>query len=536
MKVYITSAAAEAGEATKAKAVPHQQQQAARRGCRSAVVTGFLAGVLLFRAALLAIEASASLCPSATGCLDWRAGLGDWLYGGSGDAMEEFRKEWRRGRREASLLDPVVVEAAPDSLDGLMAEMDTMLASYDRLDMEAVVLKIMAMLLKMDRKVKSSRIRALFNRHLASLGVPKSMHCLTLRLAEEFAVNSAARSPVPLPEHAPRLTDGSYLHVAVVTDNVLAAAVAVASTVSSSADPARLVFHVVTDKKSYVPMHSWFALHPVSPAVVEVKGLHQFDWHDGGAIASVMRTIEEVQRSSMEYHQCDRSVVREYRRLEASKPSTFSLLNYLKIHLPEFFPELGRVILLDDDVVVREDLSGLWEQALGENIIGAVGGDHAGDDGAVCNEKTLGDHLNFTDPEVSAPSLGLQSSRCAWSWGVNIVDLDAWRRTNVTDTYQLWLEKANRESGFRLWKVGSLPPALIAFDGRVQAVEPRWHLRGLGWHAPDAELLHRSAVLHFSGPRKPWLEVASPDLRKLWLGHLNGSDSFLQGCGVVEQQ
>ncbi|KAF0920229.1 hypothetical protein E2562_034037 [Oryza meyeriana var. granulata] len=429
MKVYITSAAPAAGEATKAKAAP--QQPASRRGCRSAIVTGLLAGVLLFRAALLAIEAGASLCPSATGCLDWRAGLGDWLYGGSGDAVEEFMNEWRRGRREASLLDPVVVEAAPDSLDGLMAEMDTMLASYDRLDMEAVVLKIMAMLLKMDRKVKSSRIRALFNRHLASLGIPKSMHCLTLRLAEEFAVNSAARSPVPLPEHAPRLADASYLHVAIVTDNVLAAAVAVASAVRSSSEPARLVFHVVTDKKSYVPMHSWFALHPVSPAVVEVKGLHQFDWRDGGVIASVMRTIEEVQRSSMEFHQCDVSVVREYRRLEASMPSTFSLLNYLKIHLPEFFPELGRVILLDDDVVVRKDLTGLWEQDLGENIIGAV-----------CIEKTLGDHLNFTDPEVSTPSLGFQSSRCAWSWGINIVNLDVWRRTNVTDTYQLWLEKA----------------------------------------------------------------------------------------------
>lgn len=536
MKVYITSAAPLAGEATKAMASPpspppHQHQQAAtRRGCRSAVVTGLLAGVLLFRAALLTIEAGASLCPSTTGCLDWRAGLGDWLYGGSGDAMEEFMKEWRRGRREASLLDPVVVEAAPDSLDGLMAEMDTMLASYDRLDMEAVVLKIMAMLLKMDRKVKSSRIRALFNRHLASLGIPKSMHCLTLRLAEEFAVNSAARSPVPLPEHAPRLADASYLHVAIVTDNVLAAAVAVASAVRSSAEPARLVFHVVTDKKSYVPMHSWFALHPVSPAVVEVKGLHQFDWRDGGAIASVMRTIEEVQRSSMEYHQCDASVVREYRRLEASKPSTFSLLNYLKIHLPEFFPELGRVILLDDDVVVRKDLTGLWEQHLGENIIGAVGGHNPGEDGVVCIEKTLGDHLNFTDPEVSNV---LESARCAWSWGVNVVNLDAWRRTNVTDTYQLWLEK-NRESGFRLWKMGSLPPALIAFDGRVQAVEPRWHLRGLGWHTPDGEQLQRSAVLHFSGPRKPWLEVAFPELRELWLGHLNRSDSFLQGCGVVE--
>jgi len=174
-------------------------------------------------------------------------------------------KEWRRTHRAATLLDPVVVEAAPDSLDALMAEMGAALASYDgRLDMEAVAVKMMAMLLKMDRKVKSSRVRALFNRHLASLGVPKSVHCLTLRLAEEFAVNSAARSPVPPPEHAPRLTDASYLHVALVTDNVLAAAVAVASAARSAANPGRLVFHVVTDKKSYVPMHSWFALHPAS--------------------------------------------------------------------------------------------------------------------------------------------------------------------------------------------------------------------------------------------------------------------------------
>lgn len=54
-------------------------------------------------------------------------------------------REWKRSHTEASLLDPVVVEAAPDSLDGLMAEMDTILASYDRLDMEALVVKIMAM-------------------------------------------------------------------------------------------------------------------------------------------------------------------------------------------------------------------------------------------------------------------------------------------------------------------------------------------------------------------------------------------------------
>ncbi|KAJ1285214.1 hypothetical protein BS78_03G262800 [Paspalum vaginatum] len=525
MRVYITAAAAAAAagagddgdDVTKPKASQHPQQQAARRGCRSALVTGLLAGLLLFRAALLAIEAGASLCPPTAG----------------GDVMEEFMKEWRRSHgREATLLDPVVVEAAPDSLDALMAEMATMLAAYDdRLDVEAVAIKMMAMLLKMDRKVKSSRIRALFNRNLASLGVPKSVHCLTLRLAEEFAVNSAARSPVPPPEHAPRLADASYLHVALVTDNVLAAAVAVASAVRSAADPDRLVFHVVTDKKSHVPMHSWFALHPVEPAVVEVKGLHQFDWRDAGVVASVMRTVEEVQRSALDYHRCcdDGSAERERRRIEASKPSTFSLLNYLKIHLPEFFPELGRVMLLDDDVVVRKDLAGLWQQDLDGKIIGAVGA-HEG--GGVCIDKTFGDHLNFSHPD--APGL-IRSSKCAWSWGVSVVDLDAWRRTNVTDTYQFWLQK-NRESGFRLWQMASLPPALIAFDGRVQEIEPLWHLPGLGWSVPDPELVEFSAVLHFSGPRKPWLEVAFPELRQLWLGHLNASDSFLQGCGVVGWQ
>jgi len=60
---------------------------------------------------------------------------------------QEFMKEWRRTHRAATLLDPVVVEAAPDSLDALKAEMGAMLASYDggRLDMEAVAVKMMAM-------------------------------------------------------------------------------------------------------------------------------------------------------------------------------------------------------------------------------------------------------------------------------------------------------------------------------------------------------------------------------------------------------
>jgi len=68
-------------------------------------------------------------------------------------------KEWRRHREEATLLDPVVVEAAPDSLDALMAEMATMLASYDRrIDMEAVAIKMMAMVRGINNLISSCSV------------------------------------------------------------------------------------------------------------------------------------------------------------------------------------------------------------------------------------------------------------------------------------------------------------------------------------------------------------------------------------------
>lgn len=76
MRVYITATAtAGEGDATKPKAPPphQQQQQQARRGCRSAAATGLLAGLLLFRGALLAIEAGASLCPSTAAGKRWLA-------------------------------------------------------------------------------------------------------------------------------------------------------------------------------------------------------------------------------------------------------------------------------------------------------------------------------------------------------------------------------------------------------------------------------------------------------------------------------
>lgn len=80
-------------------------------------------------------------------------------------------------------------------------------------------------------------------------------------------------------------------------------------------------------------MHAWFALHQVHPAVVEVKGLHQFDLSAVHG-RSVVKTIKEVRLSKSVYSQYG-GADWEFKWLESLKPSTYSLLNYLKIHLPE---------------------------------------------------------------------------------------------------------------------------------------------------------------------------------------------------------
>lgn len=101
------------------------------------------------------------------------------------------------------------------------------------------------------------------------------------------------------------------------------------------------------------------------------------------------------------------------------------------------------MIVLDDDVVVRKELNGLWDLNLKGNVVGAVGLQES--DG-FCGERELGDYLNYSNPILSSPSLGIHRNQCAWSWGVNVFDLKAWRRTDITQTYQFWLRKASCSS------------------------------------------------------------------------------------------
>ncbi|KAK9191022.1 hypothetical protein WN943_019633 [Citrus x changshan-huyou] len=516
------------------------------------LVLGIVLPFLFVRVAFLVLESSA-VCSSSLGALFWGilSLAHSRCYGPRTIDFMKLREELTRALIEAkdgSGNGGGGIQGTLDSFNELVKEVTS-----KRQDIKAFAFKTKAMgffrlnlfacsevnafwfdgnylaadLLKMEHEVQSSRQRESIYWHLASHGVPKSLHCLCLKLAEEYAVNAMARSRLPSPEYVSHLTDPSFHHVVLLTDNVLAASVVVSSTVQNSARPEKLVFHIVTDKKTYTPMHSWFAINSFRPAVVEVKGLHQYDWPQEVNVG-VKEMLEAHRLIWSHYYKNLKHEDFEYegenrRCLEVLSPSCLSLMNHLRIYIPELFPDLNKILFLDDDVVVQHDLSSLLELDLNGKVVGAVVGSLCGDN--CCPGRKYKDYLNFSYPIISS---NFDHDHCAWLYGMNVLDLEAWRRTNITATYHKWL-KLNLKSGLELWQPGALPPALLALDGNVHPIDPSWHVAELGQRSLEAheETLKSAAVLHFSGPAKPWLEIGLPEMTEVTMSMLKFINNVL---------
>lgn len=223
----------------------------------------------------------------------------------------------------------------------------------------------------------------------------------------------------------------------------------------------------------------------------------------------------------------------------------------------QLFPSLNKVVFLDDDIVVQTDLTPLWDIDMKSKVNGAVQ-TCQGKDKFVMS-KRFKSYLNFSHPLIRK---SFDPNQCAWAYGMNIFDLEAWRKSNISLTYYHWLEQVkaltyaktdtaiiaksdnltnykmitmqNLKSDLSLWQLGTLPPGLIAFHGHVHIINPFWHMLGLGYQENTTFAEAKSAgVIHFNGRAKPWLEIAFPHLRPLWAKYVNFSDKFIRNCHIM---
>ncbi|KAI3850301.1 hypothetical protein MKX03_028857 [Papaver bracteatum] len=380
-------------------------------------------------------------------------------------------------------------------------------------DCAAVIKKLRAILHSTEEQLRVHKKQTMFLTQLAAKTLPKGLHCLPLRLSTEYYSLNSDQQQFPNQE---KLEDPSLFHYALFSDNILAAAVVVNSTVSHAKDPAKHVFHIVTDRLNYAAMRMWFLANLPSQATIQVQNIEEFTWLN----ASYSPVLKQLGSPSMidYYFKADRA--KSDSNLKFRNPKYLSILNHLRFYLPEIFPKLNKVLFVDDDIVVQKDVSGLWSIDLKGNVNGAV---------ETCGESfhRFDRYLNFSNPLISK---NFDPHACGWAYGMNIFDLDQWKKQNRTEVYHSW-QRLNHDR--QLWKLGTLPPGLITFWKSTFPLHRSWHVLGLGYNPSVGQKeIDRAAVIHYNGNMKPWLEIGMPKYRNYWARFINYEQAFLRDCNI----
>ncbi|KDP21360.1 hypothetical protein JCGZ_21831 [Jatropha curcas] len=403
-------------------------------------------------------------------------------------------KELERAMGEATR-DKDLPKSAPQKMKAMEASLSKASRVYPHCSSMAT--KLRAMTYNAEEQVRAQKNQTTFLINLAARTTPKSFHCLSMRLTSQYFALSPRERLFP---NQKRVHDPDFHHYVVFSDNILACAVVVNSTISSAKDAKKIVLHIVTDSLNLPAISMWFLLNPPSKATIHIQSMDNLGW------------------LSTKYN----STIKQKNTYD---PRYSSALNHLRFYLPDIFPLLNKIVFLDHDVVVQRDLTGLGSLDMKGKVNGAV---------ETCQEedasfRQMEMFFNFSDPFVTKR---FDAKACTWAFGMNLFDLKEWRRQNLTALYHKYLQAGKKRP---LWKAGSLPLGWATFYNQTVALDRRWHRLGLGYESGiGLDDIDQAAVLHYDGVRKPWLDIGIGIYKRYWSQYVNYDHPYLQQCNVHE--
>jgi lipopolysaccharide biosynthesis glycosyltransferase len=183
---------------------------------------------------------------------------------------------------------------------------------------------------------------------------------------------------------------------------------------------------------------------------------------------------------------------------------------YFRFLAPKLLPpRVRRVIYLDADLLVLDDLSRLWRTGLGGRAFGAV--------------QDTG-FLTVGQAYFPWRELGIPPAEKYLNSGVLLIDVRRWKKERVSEKALAYVEAPGHEIAF------PDQDALNAlFAGRWRPLDPRWNvmLDSAYPRLPNlpreekvllARAIARPAILHFAAGPKPW-EKRCPH-KRLFLFHV----------------
>ena len=156
----------------------------------------------------------------------------------------------------------------------------------------------------------------------------------------------------------------------------------------------------------------------------------------------------------------------------------YSASTYYRLFIPELFPELDKALYLDSDLVVRGDISRLYDTDLGSNLVGAV------PDGIINTVRELGLY--------AVNRLDLPAPERYFNAGVLLMNLAEMRRCRFAENFLALLEAVT----FRVAQDQDYLNVLCR--DRVTYLGYEWNTMPTGVRADSPQLIH------YNLDGKPW--------------------------------
>lgn len=190
-----------------------------------------------------------------------------------------------------------------------------------------------------------------------------------------------------------------------------------------------------------------------------------------------------------------------------------SITAIYKFSIPNILPHLDKVIYLDGDTIIKEDLTELYNYDLGDNYLGAV--------------KDTGG-LSRTFYRLCAEKVFYFNS------GVLLMNLKTMRENNIPDKlieyrkhgYNDFMDQDSLNYILRN-RVRELPfryNTQLAFISANLNIDKVRSFYGLSVVETQnvATIVNSANIIHFSGKRKPWKHIDGPE-HETWIQYFNNS-------------